>query len=576
LSPAGRRIWPKLGLIVAALLGLALAIALFGQGGQDDTYISYWPARTLAERGEIVNYNGLRLEQSSSLSLVLLLALLFKFLPLSMPSVGYLTSLTGAALAGLLAVRLARRMGLGSRLGVLFGIATAPSFGYWATSGMETPWVALFALWFIDELTAPAPGGAGHWARLAAAALLFAGIRPEAPLLLGGLCLTFVALAWLQPKAGERDALQTSRRLQRAGIGLAAIAFVFAFRKLYFDAWWPNPAVIKTGGFDLREGPSTCGTSPPRPACFRSCLFLAGAARIVVAASLRPQLRRGRAGDGARPGAAPVPRREWRRLDDRREVPRTDRAGAGPDRLRRTGGGLPLAACAQRAGGGVLRAESGLLAAPAAPRALRGPAALDHARRDRARRTAHRALPGGARGAAQQDPPPRRRHPERAAPHRRRRRRAGAVATDPGDDGSGRHARLSPRGAAPRSGQHPRPLVADRSPAAGLLPAGKHRPSQWEPRSALPPLAEHEQLEARCGLPLPDIFYNEGLEAHLPKLFKQLGYELIYHQIGRIQNSPGGFFQASYPAFGFIAVKRELAEAIGLRKKPPWRWDLDP
>ena len=90
------------------------------------------------------------------------------------------------------------------------------------------------------------------------------------------------------------------------------------------------------------------------------------------------------------------------------------------------------------------------------------------------------------------------------------------------------------------------------------------------------PLAEHQQLEARCGLPLPDIFYNEGLEAHLPKLFAQLGYELVYHQVGRIENSRGGFFQASYPAYGFIAVKREIAEAIGLTKKPTWRWNLDP
>ena len=79
MTLSGRRIGPNLALIVAALLGLALAILLFGQGGQDDTYISYWPARALAEHGEIVNYNGLRLEQSSSLSLVVLLSLLFKF-----------------------------------------------------------------------------------------------------------------------------------------------------------------------------------------------------------------------------------------------------------------------------------------------------------------------------------------------------------------------------------------------------------------------------------------------------------------------------------------------------------------
>ena len=89
----------RLELLVATLLGLALAICLWGQGGQDDKYITYWPARTLAEHGEILNYNGLRLEQSSSLSLVLLLAAVYRLTPFSMPMLGYLVSLAGAALA---------------------------------------------------------------------------------------------------------------------------------------------------------------------------------------------------------------------------------------------------------------------------------------------------------------------------------------------------------------------------------------------------------------------------------------------------------------------------------------------
>lgn len=106
-SRAGRE---RLALLAALALGLGLAICLWSQGGQDDKYISYWPARTLAEHGEIVNYNGARLEQSSSLSLVLLLAAAYRLTPCSMPMVGYLASLAGAALAAWLSARMARRI----------------------------------------------------------------------------------------------------------------------------------------------------------------------------------------------------------------------------------------------------------------------------------------------------------------------------------------------------------------------------------------------------------------------------------------------------------------------------------
>jgi hypothetical protein len=575
LKLAARRRGPELGLIVAALLGLALAIALFGQGGQDDTYISYWPARALAEHGEIVNYNGIRLEQSSSLSLVVLLALLFELLPLSMPSVGYLTSLTGAALVSLLAVRLARRMGLSSRLGILSAIATAPSFGYWATSGMETPWVALSALWFIDELTARSPAGARHWARLAAAALLFAGIRPEAPLLLGGLCLTFVALAWLQPKTDERDARKASGRWLRAGVGLAAIAFVFAFRKLYFDAWWPNPAVIKTGGFDVYEGAQYLWRVSIQAGVFPIVLFLAGALQVLArkragseVAALVTALGSAQLGflvasggdwmTGARFLAPIVPALVLTGFVALEGIARSPRMRSG----------LAVAYCALNLGCSLRLLHLGLSEGQplwtmrgVIERVEKriGPSLVARVellnkihRRDAV--TLSELLP--IADAVVAHVPSRRIH----------------VLT-------GQAGMLAYHLAA----RHPGRLnildlwsLTDRQ-LLDCFPPGSIDSSQWGTTiGSYRPLAEHEQLEARCGLPLPDIFYNEGLEAHLPKLFKQLGYELVYHQVGRIENSRGGFFQASYPAYGFIAVKREIAEAIGLEKLPTWRWNLDP
>jgi len=76
------------------------------------------------------------------------------------------------------------------------------------------------------------------------------------------------------------------------------------------------------------------------------------------------------------------------------------------------------------------------------------------------------------------------------------------------------------------------------------------------------PLREHEQITRRCGLPLPDIVYNAVLDDDLLPLFAQLGYVVVYHQVGRIKNSEGQkFFPGNEEADGYVAVKRELALA---------------
>ena len=66
---AGWHGFPALALVLAGLL-------LFPSAGQDDTHITCWPAYTLSHFGQILNYNGQRVEQSSSLLQVLLLAVL--------------------------------------------------------------------------------------------------------------------------------------------------------------------------------------------------------------------------------------------------------------------------------------------------------------------------------------------------------------------------------------------------------------------------------------------------------------------------------------------------------------------
>ena len=86
------RRWP----ILVALLPMVLGLSLLSSTLEDDSYITFWSAHALAESGEIVNYNGDRVEQSSTFAFVLLLAGLHLILPLDVPTIGTVVSLVFA------------------------------------------------------------------------------------------------------------------------------------------------------------------------------------------------------------------------------------------------------------------------------------------------------------------------------------------------------------------------------------------------------------------------------------------------------------------------------------------------
>src|SRR5580658_5525379 len=76
---------------VAVLLGLGFS--LFTNSGPDDTHITYWPARELLQHGAITNYNGDRIEQSSSLAHVLLTAGAARLTGLSVTTAGHFVAI---------------------------------------------------------------------------------------------------------------------------------------------------------------------------------------------------------------------------------------------------------------------------------------------------------------------------------------------------------------------------------------------------------------------------------------------------------------------------------------------------
>lgn len=251
------RAWRRQRLSLSLIFGcVCLAVLLHGSGGEDDTYITYWAARVLAEHGRILNYNGMAVEQSSSLSLVVVLAVLYKLLPLSMPAIGYLTSLSGFAMTLALAAGIAKSEGIRRPWLVIPAIGTVTCLAYWATSGMETTLVSACELWMVRafaELARGADRKRISWALLACG--LFVGSRPESPVIAVCVVAGLAAALLLSQRFPSR-----SRPCSWAGVGrlalvtLAATALLLLFRRLYFHAWVPNPAYMKVGGFDTEQG----------------------------------------------------------------------------------------------------------------------------------------------------------------------------------------------------------------------------------------------------------------------------------------------------------------------------------
>jgi hypothetical protein len=243
-----------LAVLAPALFLVAAGFLLFPSAGHDDTHISYWPAHTLADSGRILNYNGERVEQSSSLLHVLLLAFLVKVTGADVVTVGRVAGI--AAGAATLIVLFLFVQGLAGRAAAHFAAwvaATCVYLLYWSFGGMETPFVPLTGLLMVVAL-------ARYLRDPASPSLLLPGlamgacitVRPESPILLGGMVAGAALIYWRA--GGERlpaevDGRAMRGRLLRLGAlyGLL-LGTLLCFRFWYFGQWAPQPVHAKFGG----------------------------------------------------------------------------------------------------------------------------------------------------------------------------------------------------------------------------------------------------------------------------------------------------------------------------------------
>jgi hypothetical protein len=240
------RVWLVLAPLVMAIYGFVV----LGPTGRDDSYITYWVAKMIAERGAVLNYNGDRFEQSSSLLHAFLIAVVHRVSGIALPTVGSLLSLVFGAATVALSMLLARTVSekLTTVVGILLSVSTP--LVYWSFSGMESTLDGLLSV-SIVLLTRSALRArrAGPWMAAAACLfLLYVTARPEAWLVSTGfLGSVLLALSLPGARALTSDSAQTRKRLLvLAGIAGAIAIAVGLCRLKYSGYFFPLPVYAKS------------------------------------------------------------------------------------------------------------------------------------------------------------------------------------------------------------------------------------------------------------------------------------------------------------------------------------------
>lgn len=234
---------------LAAVLLACLSIGAFVSTSLDDAFISFWPAYSLASFGKLVNYNGERLEQSSSLLHVVVLAAAYRVTSIPLPILAWIVSLASSIATCFVVHRLAAITFPRTAPYVPLLLASSPYFLYWSVGTLETTLASLCFAAFVLSCVGMFRGRAS-WGAVLVSSLLFVTVRPEAYFVGVG---PLIVLAVAGRKGWLVESRESSQRIGRTAAGIAAlVTFLFvllvAFRGAYFGSVFPQPVVAKMGG----------------------------------------------------------------------------------------------------------------------------------------------------------------------------------------------------------------------------------------------------------------------------------------------------------------------------------------
>ncbi len=225
---------------VPYLIFLLIGIFFFPSAGRDDVHITYWAAYTLSNFGEILNYNGDRIEQSSSLLHTLILASINYISKINIVDIG--TSIT--IFCGLLTIFLTGRLSLIVKQEKFFPqiiTATSAPLLYWSFGALEASIVSAIILFLlITTIKFSSDVTIKNYLLAITAIILYLLIRPEAFFVIS--LFLFIPLI----------IFFFSRQKYSAFLILIATTIFFfiaivIFRYTYFGSFFPQPVEAKMG-----------------------------------------------------------------------------------------------------------------------------------------------------------------------------------------------------------------------------------------------------------------------------------------------------------------------------------------
>jgi len=244
------RVTARLKIAALAVLAPLLSVVLAGVSGRDDNYITYEAAKNLAAYGRLLNINGDKIEQSSSILHVLILGAFSFISRISLPWLGWGLSLIGGYFTALFVGFVAERLRAGSGWIATLICAGATPLLYWSASGLETTIASaiLTALVLLSlDVVGTRPRSARRVSALLGIVALMAMIRPEGALvlILGFLTTAFIA------RLGARRFTPVGRSasydlLLLALVASVCLALLVVFRLVYFGVPFPQPVLAKS------------------------------------------------------------------------------------------------------------------------------------------------------------------------------------------------------------------------------------------------------------------------------------------------------------------------------------------
>ncbi len=251
-TPISRKInIRKYPLLFVLPIFLLITCFLYGPSGDDDSHITYTAAQLFSETGHILNHNGERVEQGSSLLHVILLGAVSKITGLEPSILGHWFSLFFAMVTLIGMVKLCKQLGLDKPHHALLLASLSVSFSYWAIGGLETSLFAFTLVIFslsvfsaIDQ-TKKCILIKDVWLWVCIALCILS--RPEAVFLLLATAIGYAVLGFRQ----YREIIGFSLSL----IVMISVVFigVLVFRYFYFDALFPQPVYAKSSGLSAQK-----------------------------------------------------------------------------------------------------------------------------------------------------------------------------------------------------------------------------------------------------------------------------------------------------------------------------------